>query len=730
MAQIDSNATKEQLAQMEREFARKRASAARRRAAELARLSEERAVVDGQGTSWAYVVVDGSFVRIISCDTAEESLAVPDELAGLPVKEVGPESFSHLVDTREILLPGGVEEIGAYAFRGCERLTRLVLPDKTRTFSSNWVSKCPSLDELVLPGALETVPADVLVGTQVRTLVVGEGTRAIAAGAFEKSSLASIRVDARNRHLKTDGICIYTADGCELVALARRVERYDVLPGCRIVGRKAFAGAQALAQVTLPEGLEVIDEFAFANSAIESIECPASLVEIRAKACMRCGSLVRVCLNEGLRSVGDEVFSSSALESLRVPATVEHIGRSITRKSNVEYSGAGATFVVDADNPRYFVDERGCLYRNEADGVHLDQMLEPRASAYEVDPAAVAVDDKAFAYHDSIERVVLPEGLERVGEGAFRVCRKLRCVSVPDSLCSVGADAFIDTEIESFRIPAGLVDIGRNALVTNGSHHEGPPPALRTIDVDDDNPVFFMHSGLLCRRVQSDVNVVMFTCSSEKVDFPEEVVEVEDYALNNAFGIRELHLNARLRTIGACGLSVMSQIRHVQIDVAQPVEGLTSFVLHFPATTHSVHGFLLALGGMGHLYLPDIMAQYDNCIASARDYHAPGKSENASAYEQVKLIIDRLNDSVLLTEPGMRRYRALVKDNIDEICVDISRHDDREAIRELADLGLLNESNLDGVIAAVNKLQDAAMTGYLLEMKRVRFSGHAVDFDL
>ena len=174
----------------------------------------------------------------------------------------------------------------------------------------------------------------------------------------------------------------------------------------------------------------------------------------------------------------------------------------------------------------------------------------------------------------------------------------------------------------------------------------------------------------------------------------------------------------------------MSQIRHVRIDVEKPIEGATSFVFRFPATTHSVHGFLLALGSLGSLYLPDIMAQYDNCIASARDYHAPGKSDNASAYEQVQLIIERLNAAVLLTDISRQRYRALVSSNIEEICTDIARHDDREAIRQLADLGLLTADNLDSVVAAVNKLQDAAMTGYLLELKRTRFSDHAIDFDL
>ena len=790
MAQIDSNATKEQLAQMEREFARKRATEARKRAAELARLSEERTFVEAPAvdaataltpgtattpapgtaaapgtatpapacappTTWAYVVVDGEFVRIVACESNAAKLVAPAEIEGLPVREIGPEALSHLAVTREIVLPDGVERIGPYAFRGCGQLARLALPGSTSTFAASWIAKCPNLEELVLPGSLEAICPDVLANRAVRTLVIGAGTRTIQPGAFEKSTLYDIRIDPRNAHLKTDGFCIYTADGAELLALARPTARYEVLPGCVRIGKKAFSGAKSLEHVVLPASTATIGEFAFANSGIKTLSCPPNLSEIKAKACLRCRALETVDLNDGLRSIGDEAFANSALESLRIPATVAHLGASITARSNVRHaagsatsadstatacgaasaagsatSNSSATFAIDSGNETYFVDSVGCLYRNDPDGIHLAQMLEPSTTRYEVKPGTVAIDDKAFAYHEAIEQVVLPEGLVRIGDGAFRVCRKLRSVTIPDSLAHIGADAFIDTALERFRIPEGLVDIGKNALVTDGAHHEGVPPALREIDVDSRNPRFFMHTGALCRRTERGASIVMFTCASERVAFPEETLEVEDYAFNNAFGIRELHLNARLRTIGACGLSVMSQIRHVRIDVEKPIEGMTSFVLHFPATTHSVHGFLLALGGLGHLHLPDIMAQYDNCIASARDYHAPNKSDNASAYEQVKLIISRLNESILLTDSNRQRYRSLVESNIAEICTDIARHDDREAIRELADLGLLNPENLDDVVVAVNRLQDAAMTGYLLELKRLRFGDRIVDFEL
>ena len=730
MGQFDANATKEQLEQMEREFARKRAAAALRRAAELARLSEERLFTDEQGTTWTYIVVDETFVRICGCETECVSLTVPGEIEGYPVREIDAEALSSLEAPREIVCSDGIETMGPYAFRGCANLRRLVLAATTTAFMSSWIARCPSLEELVLPGNMETVEADALACPTVRILEIGEGTRAVRPGAFEKGRLQTIRINPRNAHLMTDGTCIYSADGVELVAMARKVVEYDVALGCRRLGEKAFAGASALERVSLPEGFEEIGPFAFAYSGIGFLDCPQTLSRIGRKAFLRCPSLREVSLNEGLRSIDAEAFSGSALESLRVPASVENIGNSITVRTHVRHSGPEATFSIDPRNPTYFVDEQGCLYVRRDNGVHLVEMLEPDVVSYGVRPGTIAIDEKAFAYHASLESVHLPEGLKSIDAGAFRFCRKLRLVNLPESIVSIGTDAFIDTALECIDIPDGLCDIGPRAFVTDGAHHEGPPPSLREIAVSAGNPCFFMHAGMLCRRTDAGASVVVFTNSCPRVDFPEEVEVVEDYAFNNAFGIEELHLNAGLRSIGACGLSVECAIKTVRIDVAEPIEGRSSFLLRFPETSRSVHGFLLALGAFGSLYLPDIMEQYDNCIASSRDYHAPRDSSNASAYEQVKLICGRLQDSILLTEANRKRYRLLITENIEEICLDIARHDDRKTLGTLADLDLLTDRNIDAVIDAVNRLCDASMTGYLLELKRLRFGHSHSDYEL
>ena len=127
--------------------------------------------------------------------------------------------------------------------------------------------------------------------------------------------------------------------------------------------------------------------------------------------------------------------------------------------------------------------------------------------------------------------------------------------------------------------------------------------------------------------------------------------------------------------------------------------------------------------------VPELMAQYDNCIANAHDYRGLGR-DSISVYEQVKRVIARLDDPVLLTNVNRSLFDRLLKEHITEICVDIARHDDRVAIDSLIEYGYLNEKNLEEVIQAVGRLQDAAMTAYLLEVKRRRFNRRIFDFDL
>lgn len=723
-------ASKEYVEKLEAADAKRKAAAKRARDLEAARTSAPRRFADGAGTVWTYVVIDGEGIRLVKCETEVKSLIVPDAIEGLPVRVIGPDACSRNECIEEVICPDSIESIGYSAFRFCTNLKRVVFPRNVSEFSSSWLSHCPNVEEIVLPGGLTEIKLAVFDNPGLKHLAIGPDVGRIEPGTFQKTQLETIAIDSDNPFIFTDGDAVYSKDGSVLLALARPVERYEVRQGCIAIAKKACYGVESLKGVSLPATVEALGDYAFSHAGICTFEAPSGLRAINEKAFYYCKDLASVKLNEGLREIGDSAFEESGLESLHIPASIETIGHSITAATNIVHSGPGCTIEIDAAAPSLFIDGEGGLYRKEQDGVHMVQLIYREAVEYSAWPGVDFVDEYAFAFHPTIECVTFPAGLKRIGASAFRCSGKLAHVDIPDSVEYIGDEAFLDTSLESFRVPASLEHLGKNALVTKDAHHGSLQPSLRELEVADGNEQFYVTSGMLCRRKGATSSVVVFSSSESHVIIPDEVDRIEDYAFNNARGIEYLELRPGIRTIGTAGLLVWCWIEHIHVEVAEPIEGRCSFDFYFPNTSKGIHSISQGIGGASWVNVPGIIAQYDNSIASAHDYSSPHNPDSISVYEQTSKMIARLDDPIMLTNTNRNLFERVFSWHIVEICVDIARNDDRHLIDRLLDFGYINGDNLEEIITAVNKLQDAAMTGYLLEVKRRRFNRSAFDFDL
>ena len=722
--------SKEMVAQYEAIHEQRKEAKKKQRELESARTSKPMSLVDENGNVWTYVIIDERVARITKCETRNARVEFPAEIGGVPVYAIGPEALSENPAVEEIVCADSIESIGACAFRLNDNLRRVVFPYNVTDFNESWVRRCPRLQELVLPGLLDEIKLHVLDNRSLKRLVIGKNVYSIEPGAFQNTQLSEVTIDSENPFIKTDGIGIYSSDNSALYALARPVDRYEVLDGCTVLAKKSCYGIEALKSITLPESVEQLDAFALSHSGITGFVAPSALRTIGEKAFYYCKDLASVRLNDGLVYLGDSAFEESGLSALRIPASIEHIGTSVTARTEVVHSGDGCTLEIDSLCERFFLDGAGGLYRKAEDGAHLVQLIDREMRTYEMGADAVAIDPYAFAYHTVVERVVVNDGVKVIGRNAFRVCNKLTQVELPDSVVEIGDEAFLDSNLQSFRVPASLEKLGKNALITYGAHHGGAMPSLAHVEVAPGNERFYLVSGMLCERRESGSAVIIFTSSEEHVVFPEEITRVEEFAFNNARGIDYLGLNPGLKTIGLSGLATWCWIRHIHVELPEPLEGRTEYDFFFPDTPKGIHGICNGIGGSAWVNVPAIMAQYDNCIVNARDYNSPMSSDNITAYEQAKLILGRMNDPIMLTDVNRGMFERLLRTYIGEICVDIARHDDREAMDELIDRGFVNEDNLESIITRVGRLQDAAMTAHLLEVKRLRFNKAIIDFDL
>ena len=95
-----------------------------------------------------------------------------------------------------------------------------------------------------------------------------------------------------------------------------------------VIGEKAFYSLAAIVEVTIPDTVVKIDDFAFARcTELTAINLPAGTLEIDDYAFAECDKLAAVNLGSSLLTIGEKVFwGCTALTDIALPATIETIG--------------------------------------------------------------------------------------------------------------------------------------------------------------------------------------------------------------------------------------------------------------------------------------------------------------------------------------------------------------------------------------------------------------------
>lgn len=734
---------------------------AKQHAAELEQLrhSAPRQFTDTSGNLWEYAEIDGKEIQILSCTPSQEVLNIPDRIDSMPVVAVAPHAFTGLSSLTSISMPDTVVSLGGCAFQDCKRLAKIRFSASLSELNPNWFRGCGALERMVLPGCLEEITAGIFSIAGLKYLKIGASTQGIAPGAFEKSRLEVLEIAEGNPFMFTDGTAIYSHDGSVMAALVRPVSEYNVRPGCIALGKKAFSNMDCVRSIGLPESLEAIGPFAFCWTSIEQFHAPPHLKAIGEKAFFNCLNLKSVDLNSGLEEVGSNAFSNTSIESLCLPATVDRLGFPLVSKTQLVFAGEDATFRLEPGSKRLILDKDGALYKRGANGLFLINLADPECTEYSVRPGTVRIEQFAFNGHSHIESVYLPDSVRKIAPGAFRNCRNLRSVHFNEGLESIGDEAFVDTSLKSISLPASLVEVGNIAFITHGAHHGNVHPSLEEVAVHPDNPRFYAKDGMLLERKNERTSrVVLFAgyCNAAEearqesalqgagniakgagsegmpamdVEIPSEVDEIAPYAFNGATGIRSLRLSDRISTIGIRGLAVESSIRTIRIDLMKPVEGRSTLEINFPETDRGRQQMHLALSA-SHFVNPEAMfSHYDAAITNASSFDAQSAGR-LDPYEQAVRLIERLRDPVFLRPSNEAMCRRVLSNGIVQICVEMAKHDDRRSIDALVDMGFLNQDNILDVIDRVGAVQDASITGYLLEISRKQTGIDAMDFEL
>lgn len=268
------------------------------------------------------------------------------------LKKIGPSAF-YKCPVVSVTLPESLEELGEKAFLFCAKLETVKLPSKLTALGEATFQGCTSLKSIELPAALTTIGDEVLVECAALTSInIPANVVEIGSSLIGKTGVTTITVDAANKSFHVVGGCLYTADNRLLYAAPMKgVTEVTVNSRCIGINGGAFWGSE-VKKVTLPKGMLAIDDYAFCQSALETINFPASLVYIGEQGLAATKMQGELRLPENMPYILDGAFAGNeGITSLVIPSAVKavypHAFNNCTALASVTCLGSVAPSIED-----------------------------------------------------------------------------------------------------------------------------------------------------------------------------------------------------------------------------------------------------------------------------------------------------------------------------------------------------------------------------------------------
>ena len=165
-----------------------------------------------------------------------------------------------------------------------------------------------------------------------------------------------------------------------------------------------------------------------------------------------------VIIPDGQTAIPDSAYyKNTEITSLTIPASVEKIGDNV-----IDHCFKLVYITVDAENPN-FKSVGGVVYSK--DGKTLILCPPGKTGEFVIPAQATTIAPYAFRTCKKLTSIVLPDGIAEIPDGAFMGCWGLEKVNLPQGLKRIGKHAFDGTIVQKMNMPTTMEYIDDEAFV-------------------------------------------------------------------------------------------------------------------------------------------------------------------------------------------------------------------------------------------------------------------------
>jgi len=447
-----------------------------------------------------------------------------------------------------------VREIGANAFKNCNSLTTVVIPNSVTSIGNNAFEGCNKL-LYTIEGACKYLVFNEnpyfylteIIDKTITSVTVNENCQFIKSGVFngcanlESMTLPFVGLSKTedkgyyqvfgaifliNKSTKENNADSNTSPGyigvyqyyddTNVVNPNHKYYHYYIpvkLKEITITGGdipfSAFKNCSTLERITMPNILESIDSYAFYN----------------------CSGLQEIVIPEGVTNIGDYAFyNCSGAQEIVIPEGITNIG----------------DYAFDGCNIQYNV-EGNCKYWGNKDNpyMYLVATTSKAITAATINDGCKIINKRAFLDCSALEEIVIPDSVINIDVGAFEGCTNLKSVTfgANSELQTIGDNAFyFCSSLMEIIIPNSVIKIGASAFSNSGLNSVSLSDNIESIDTR-----VFENCGSLTRIVIPDnvtnigTNAFSGCDSLSCVMFGEgsQLTRIESYAFAHC-GLQEI----------------------------------------------------------------------------------------------------------------------------------------------------------------------------------------------
>ncbi len=446
-----------------------------------------------------------------------QEVIIPDT-----VKEIGNEAFLRCNNLETVVFPNDIKKISDGLFHGCTRLRSFIVPETVETIGAAafWQS---GLSTIYIPYSVSYIDDSAFQELSIsvyyagpecwwENLVAKSHEYAFYKGQYQVAYLSEGTRATRNVEYKSNPVFDIREENGEVVLygineLYMDELAYVVPEGVTAIHTYAFRACKNAEAIIIPDTVKRIGDGVFMGCEnLTYVKLPAGIKEISSNMFHGCSSLQEFVVPNTVETIGDSAFWQSGLETIHIPYSVNYIDESafldlnlsihyegpecwwenlVARSNGYAFYGANyqveylcGCIIEDAGHPIFNI-VGSTLYGVKEEHMEDEEFVIPagiteiasyafrNTGAYEIIiPSTVKkIGTGAFAECFNLEKINLPEGIERISENMFMYCQVLEEITIPSSVKTIDAAAFLWCEsLERAVILGNVTAIEENAF--------------------------------------------------------------------------------------------------------------------------------------------------------------------------------------------------------------------------------------------------------------------------